>query len=317
MSRSCRTALVADSLVMASADEIRPGSAPDSPLVLVVEDDPTCALVVKRRLELEDFRVLEAGDGREGLRMAREHQPDVIISDWMMPHMDGPSLCEAIREDRVLASSYIIILSNRTERSERIEGLQRGADDYLAKEANHDELVARVQAGLRIRSLQKQLEHRARHDGLTGLMNVEAFHDQIALEIDRARRFGHPLAVIMADLDDFKRINDEAGHSAGDAAIRYAADLLAANSRPQDLTARVGGDEFAVAFIEAGADEARRIMERVVGLLRDEPFRYEGETQRFGMSFGVAELGVDGETAEALLRVADEGLYAMKGAHKR
>jgi diguanylate cyclase (GGDEF)-like protein len=295
----------------------RPGSIPESPLILVVEDDSNCALVVTRRLENESMRVIQARNGREGLRMALEHQPDVIVSDWMMPLMDGPSLCEAIRGERSIASTYVIILSNRTERSERIEGLQRGADDYLAKEANHDELVARVQAGLRLRSLQKELERRARHDGLTGLLNVEAFRDELEIEIERARRFGHPLSVAMADLDDFKRINDEAGHSAGDAAIRHAAQLLSENSRQQDLTARVGGDEFAIAFIEAEAEEARRIMDRVARQLRDEPFRYEGETRSFGMSFGVAQLGRDGNTPSALLRVADEGLYEMKAAGKR
>ena len=101
---------------MSELDPSGPGSDAGAPLVLVVEDDPNCALVVKRRLEMENLRVLEAGDGRQGLAMALEHEPDVIVSDWMMPHMDGPSLCEAIRAERSIASTYVIILSNRTER---------------------------------------------------------------------------------------------------------------------------------------------------------------------------------------------------------
>ncbi|MEZ6196318.1 MAG: diguanylate cyclase [Planctomycetota bacterium] len=282
----------------------------------MVEDDPACALIVRRRLEMEGLRVIEAGDGRRGLELARRHCPDVVVTDWMMPGLDGPSLCEAIRRDDTLAGTYLIILSNRTERSERIEGLQRGADDYLGKEQNHDELAARVQAGLRIRNLQKELVRRARTDSLTGLLNVEALRSGLDGEIERARRFRHPLTVAMIDLDHFKDINDGAGHLAGDSALRHVARIIAECCRCQDLIGRVGGDEFAVVFLETPVEAAEIVMERILVRLRAEPVVFDGASYALGLSFGLAGLRPDTfESSEDLIRRADAGLYAMKAEH--
>ena len=297
------------------ASKTEPVPIPDesAPLVLVVEDDRASAIIVRKRLENDGIRVLTAVDGAMGLQLARQHQPDLIVTDWCMPKLDGPSLCEALRRDPSMATTYIIILSSRTEPAERVEGLRRGADDYLGKDKNHEELVARVQAGLRIRTLQKQLTAQARTDVLTGLINRGHFRERLVEELERSRRYGEVVTLAMIDLDRFKEINDTAGHPAGDAALCFATRLLQEECRNTDLVCRYGGDEFAVLFMNADSQKASSILERIRGMLADNPFQFENELHPFGLSYGLSEVNPDLVVEpDELIRLADEALYVMK-----
>ncbi|MEE9392116.1 MAG: diguanylate cyclase [Planctomycetota bacterium] len=284
-----------------------------APLVLVVEDDRASAIIVRKRLECDGIRVLMAVDGAIGLKLAREHKPDLIVTDWCMPKLDGPSLCEALRRDPAMATTYIIILSSRSEPAERVEGLRRGADDYLGKDKNHEELVARVQAGLRIRALQKQLTAQARTDVLTGLINRGHFRERLVDEIERSRRYGELMSLAMIDLDRFKEINDTAGHPAGDAALCFATRLFQQECRGTDLICRYGGDEFAILFMNADSERASSILERIRAELAENPFEFEDSRYPFGLSYGLSEINPDlSIDPDEIIRLADEALYVMK-----
>ncbi len=280
--------------------------------ILVVEDDPAFSKLMQKRLMAHGYEVLLARDGLEGLEFCRLHRPDLVLSDWMMPKMNGVDLCEEIRKTKGLENTYIILISSKADTGERVRGFDAGADDYLVKNCDPEELQARIRVGLRVRELQKALERQARVDDLTGLWNRAYFYERLSEEIPRVQRYGKPLTVAMIDLDGFKGVNDTFGHLAGDGALVFAAELLMTHSRTVDVVGRYGGDEFVIAFVETDPKTAVVVMERIRKEIADHPFQWEGRTARFGMSFGMADLGPNRATPDLLLRAADEALYEMK-----
>ncbi len=283
-----------------------------APPILVVEDDPAFSKLMQKRLVAQGYEVLLARDGMEGLEFCRRHHPDLVLSDWMMPKMNGVDLCEEIRKTKGLENTYIILISSKADTGERVRGFDAGADDYLVKNCDPEELQARIRVGLRVRELQRELERQARVDDLTGLWNRAYFYERLSEEIPRALRFGKPLTIAMIDLDGFKGVNDTYGHLAGDGALRFAAELLTTHCRAVDIVGRYGGDEFVIAFVETEPQTAVLVMERIRQEIADAPFQWEGETARFGLSFGMADLGPDRSTPDLLLRAADDALYEMK-----
>lgn len=132
-------------------------SASDKAKVLVVEDDVYFRSVLRKRLEAEEFKVMQAGDGREGMKAIVTWEPDVVISDWMMPEVDGLELCQSVKTGLKEAAPYFILLTAKSELSDRLLGLQTGADDYVVKPCDHSEILARVRGGVRIVRLSQQL----------------------------------------------------------------------------------------------------------------------------------------------------------------
>ncbi len=281
--------------------------------VLLVEDDRHVALTMSKRLERRGYEVHVARNGHEGLEKARELEPDVILSDWMMPGMDGMEMCRTIRETPELEGVYIIIISNKHETEERVRGFDEGADDYLAKDCAGEELCARIRAGMRIRRLQRELQRRAQVDGLTELYNRTHLFERLEQELRRAARYREPITACMVDLDDFKDINDRHGHLAGDAALRHVAAVLLANCRETDIVARFGGDEFAILFTNSDEEAARAVVERIVGDIATKRLVYHDQDIPMGLSFGLKEANLDAvPRPDDFIAAADAALYEMK-----
>ncbi|MCB9833483.1 MAG: diguanylate cyclase [Planctomycetes bacterium] len=283
--------------------------------ILIVEDDRHSLITLTKRLERSGYEVHVARDGQEGLELALELNPDVILSDWMMPRMDGITMCRSIRENQALEGVYVIILSNKHETAERVKGIDEGADDYLAKDCAGEELSARIRSGMRIRRLQRELIRRAQVDGLTDLWNRTHLFERLDQELRRSQRYRQPITACMIDMDDFKEINDGLGHLAGDAALRHVARILRHNCRDTDVIARFGGDEFAVIFINAGEETARGVIDRIVHDVEMKDLVYQDRPIRIGLSWGLHEADLDAQPApDAVIAAADHALYQMKRA---
>lgn len=281
--------------------------------ILLVEDDPSFARILTKRLEMNGFEVMHARDGREGLEMAIEKQPDLIITDWMMPRMDGLSMVKEIRRSPALSGVYVVMVSNKADTDEKVQGFDCGADDYLPKDCDNEELLARIRAGMRIRTLQQALIEQARVDQLTLLYNRGHFFDRLEEELRRMGRYEQELTVAMVDVDDFKDINDTYGHLAGDGAIRYVAKVIRECCRDTDVVARYGGDEFAIMFLSADAEHAESVLMRIGAYLESFPYRFDAESIVIRSSFGIAQADRNSLPApDDLVALADERLYEMK-----
>ncbi|HZY02996.1 MAG TPA: diguanylate cyclase [Anaeromyxobacteraceae bacterium] len=299
---------------------VEPGAArpvagtPGRPRVLVVEDEADQRDALAALLET-DYQVATAGDGEEGVRVARADPPDLVLMDLVMPRMDGFAALEALRGDHRTAEVPVIFVSGRGDDVTRVRGLDLGAVDFLAKPFSERELKARIERTLRLARRQTQLRQLAQTDTLTGLPNLRAFRARLVDEVKRAQRYGTPLTCVMGDMDHLKPLNDELGHAAGDRAIAAVADVVRTELRETDFAARYGGDEFVVLLPHTSVSEGRVFAERVCDRLRETTLDAGGKRVVLAASFGVAELADPGdEAAEVMVQRADEALYAAKRA---
>jgi len=287
--------------------------------ILVAEDDPISQRVLQANLLEWGYDVTVASDGGEAWAIMRQAEsPSLVISDWMMPGMDGLTLCRKIRQMERPGYIYFIIL---TAKKGVVEALEAGADDFLTKPFNPEELKCRIRIGERILNLERRILELANTDMLTGLLNRRAFMEKIRQEISRTQREKRPLSLIMADIDHFKRINDAYGHQAGDLVLQRFAEQLTASTRPYDFTGRYGGEEFIVCLPGTGRSGAGSIAERIRRQTEDMEIMLPDESGpiRITASFGTAshEEGprVD---VDLLIKRADEALYrAKRGGRNR
>ncbi len=289
--------------------------------VLVAEDNPIFQSMLKNMLTKWGYAAHMAPNGMEAWEaMQAPGAPRLAVLDWMMPYMDGVEVCRRIRAAAREPYVYVLLLTARTDSQDLIEGMEAGADDYLTKPFNAQELRVRLRAGRRILDLQQQLVEarealrvQATHDALTGLFNRGRVLEILAAEIARSERELRPLSVLMVDLDHFKRINDAHGHQAGDAVLREASRRMSAATRQYDSPGRYGGEEFLIVLPgctrRAGCAQAERIREAFAR----EPFEAGGEPLAVTCSIGVS--GRDTCTAgdsNRLIHEADDALYAAK-----
>ncbi|MHC5539690.1 diguanylate cyclase, partial [Singulisphaera rosea] len=238
--------------------------------ILIAEDDPTAARFLRRALEKIGHEVTVTLDGAEAWDAWLVARPQVLISDWIMPRLDGLELCRTIREESDNAYTYILLLSSKDSREDRLEGLRAGADDFLIKPFDPDELAVRLGIAARILAVHEALARQneklielASLDDLTGLKNRRRFREDLELHFALASRRGHPLSLILLDVDHFKGYNDTFGHQAGDVVLRTVADLLAESTRRPDVVARYGGEEFAILLPSTLGPDAMGVAERV------------------------------------------------------
>ena len=287
--------------------------------VLIADDDPISRRLLEVSLSREGYPVSVAANGAEALRLLEQQDgPRLAVVDWMMPEVDGVDVCRIIRKSAREAYVYIILLTARGHQAEIIQGLEAGADDYVTKPFDLHELKARLRAGMRILELQGQLvvareeaRVQATHDSLTGLLNHAAILGVFEKELMRAAREGTSVVLMMADIDNFKWVNDTHGHPAGDIVLRETARRMLAVVRPYDSIGRYGGEEFVVVApgcdLDAGVKLADRLRESVCAL----PVHAGDVSIPITMSIGVAVARGNARSSQLLL-AADEALYAAK-----
>lgn len=297
---------------------------PRAPRLLVVDDEPAILDLMRRRLEALGCEVTTLTGGSEVVKVVREKLPDLVLLDVMMPDMDGFSVCQALKQDAEIRDIPVVLMTARAEVDSRIRGLELGAHDYVTKPFETAELLARVRAALRVKALQdelretnKLLERLAASDPLTDLPNRRTFDEQIFLAMERSRRTGQSLSVIMLDLDHFKQINDAQGHQVGDEALRGVALILGGRRRVTDLVARYGGEEFVWVLPGAGTDAAIEVAEWLRRTIEESSLETQRGVIRLTISAGVStyDPAAHGRIgSEVLLEAADQALRRAKDA---
>ncbi len=294
--------------------------------ILLAEDDPVTRMLMTRFLKKAGYEVNAVSDGNEALdQMTRRYYP-ILVTDWEMPGMDGIDLCKAVRNLQLDGYVYALLLTARNAKEHIIAGLEAGADDYLIKPVHEPELIARLNTGRRILALEHSLRAANERnrilsitDALTGAFNRRYLMDQLPRELERCRRYGTPLSVIMCDVDHFKQVNDVNGHAAGDDVLQQFATRIQKSIRSMsDWLARLGGEEFLIVLPETDYHGAVMVAEKIRDVVSGSRFMTRGGDVEVTASFGGASTDLLGPDlllkVETLLRTADECLYRSKQA---
>ena len=289
--------------------------------ILVADDDPLYRLLLQRRLSSHGYFVQLVRNGAEALEAAQAtNAARLLVLDWVMPLMQGPEVCRRLRDLGDEPYRYTLLLTSKDRTDDIIEGLAAGADDYLTKPFDFQELMARIHVGTRILELhdrliatQEQLRYHATHDALTGVFSRGALVELLSKEAERARRLRSDFCVLMFDLDNFKQVNDRFGHMTGDVVLCAVAARLVASVRSYDLLGRYGGEEFLVGASSLGAEGPDSYAERLRATISNTPVETPNGPVAVTTSIGVASSQVSGYDVEKLLRKADEALYVAKG----
>ena len=287
--------------------------------VLIADDSAVSRRLLQATLERWDYEVVSAVDGTSAWDFLQQPDaPRLAILDWMMPGFTGVEICHMVREQNAEPYTYIILLTSRNQTEDVVEGMNAGADDYLAKPFNFPELRVRLRAGRRIVELQAELlsarealRQQATHDSLTGVKNRGTIVESLEIEIVRAERTQSALGVIMVDLDMFKLVNDTFGHAAGDAVLRECAGRMRLNIRPYDALGRYGGEEFLLILPGSDCAATNSQAERLRQSLLAKPVEFDGHGIPITGSFGATAF-VSGANVEMLVNTADVALYKAK-----
>ncbi len=270
------------------------------------------------------YEVVSAVNGQEALKVFKERFFPIILTDWGMPEMDGLELCRAIRENPAEGYVFIFLITARDSKKDIIVGLEAGADDYLTKPFDRSELIARLKTALRVLELEKSLKDAYEKirilsitDKLTGCYNRTYMDEYLAKEIARATRYHRPVALVMADIDHFKRVNDTYGHQAGDLILKnFVAAIREGLRKDVDWIARYGGEEFLMVLPETDFENALLSAERLRNTVSKCVTEYEGQVIRITASFGVVGFRPSGKNTgvpyEAIIDQADKALYQAK-----
>lgn len=282
--------------------------------ILVAEDDATSRYILAATLRKLGHEVTAVADGVLALERWESGDFAVVISDWNMPGLSGPDLCRRIRGAPRLSYTHLILLTGLGGKGRYLEGMEAGADDFITKPFEEDQLAARLHVAHRILSLHDRLRLEATQDRMTGVWNRAAIFERLGDELARAGRpSGGDLAVILADLDHFKQVNDTLGHLAGDAVLVEAAHRMRAAVRPYDRIGRYGGEEFLVLVPSCDRDCALRVAERIRACIGGAPIDTGSGPLTITASLGVAiQSGGSRGDASELVAAADAALYRAK-----
>jgi diguanylate cyclase (GGDEF)-like protein len=323
---------------MASAPVLRPEQETKAPerRVLLVEDEPTSRLMTEGVLrKVMGCTVYSADNGRDALALALEVMPQIVITDWLMPVMDGLEFCRALRATDWGQSMYVIMLTGVETEEKIVEAFEAGVDDYVAKPVNIRALNARMRAALHYVKLleawehdraqlksfaaelatsNRRLEHAAMTDLLTGLPNRRAGMDALANAWSASQRTSQPLAALVIDIDHFKTINDRHGHAVGDLVLQAVAKAIHASARKHDCVSRMGGEEFLLICHDADPRAALEAAERLRKMVGTMKLNLEGLEIQTSVSIGVANRETVMKDADDMVQGADKALYAAKHA---
>jgi diguanylate cyclase (GGDEF)-like protein len=296
--------------------------------ILVADDDATSRLIAETAVRSLGHQCQSVADGAQAWDAFRASDPDVVISDSMMPGQTGLQLCRNIRAHVAGSYTYFIMVTSSGALDQIVEGMRAGADDYLVKPLNHDDLHTRLISAARVTSLHEKLSDQrtelqglnvelaeiARLDPLTGLRNRRALDEDLDLLEARVTRYGHRYCMAVLDVDHFKAYNDSFGHQAGDRALQAVAKELSGQSRAGDALYRYGGEEFLCIFPEQSLETGGQAVQRMrIGLERLAIPHPDSSAGVLTLSAGLAVLE-PGDTASAsdVLEGADEALYRAK-----
>lgn len=313
--------------------EERPAAYP-AMRVLLVEDDATARAMVKAVLTgMVGQEVYTAGNGREALALALEVAPRIVVTDWLMPEMDGLELCRALRATDWGQSMYLIMLTGVDDEDGIVNAFEAGVDDYVTKPVNVRALRARMRAALhyvqlleaweRDRAQLKQfaaelaisnrkLAHFALTDLLTGLPNRRAGLERLGQVWSATSRSGLGMAVMMVDIDRFKVVNDSHGHAVGDKVLSEVGRLLQANARKDDHVCRMGGEEFLVICQNCDMKSTLLAAERLRQKVRATTIQAGDAAFQITISIGIACREPAMADMDAMVVAADQALYAAK-----
>ncbi len=291
--------------------------------VLLADDDPVSLRMLEGSLSSWGYQVVSASDGAQAWEILSSVEPPrLAILDWVMPGIDGVDLCKRLRALPTAPYTYVLLLTVRGDKHDLVYAMGAGADDYLAKPFDNDELQVRLQAGKRILELQAELlstrqalQEQVIRDPLTGLFNRAAILDLLAMELAREERAGVPLGVAMADLDHFKVVNDTCGHLVGDGVLRTTAERMKDSVRPYDSLGRYGGEEFLVVLPGCTPPDAVTVAERLRRNVQDCHYDMPACDHPVTVSLGVTSTAVlTSRDPEALIEAADRALYRAKAS---
>jgi two-component system cell cycle response regulator len=289
--------------------------------ILVAEDDPVSRRVLETFLVKWGYDVISVADGVEALQiLERQDAPRLAVLDWMMPGVEGIQICRRVREQTNRPYTYILLLTARSQKEDLLKGLESGADDYLTKPFDAQELRARLHVGQRILDLQdrlirakEELLFQATHDPLTGVANRGVILEAVRREFARQSRERGSFAIVMADLDHFKYVNDKYGHQCGDAVLKEAARRMQNSVRPYDIVGRYGGEEFLIVVPTSDVPSAWGLAERIRKTIANQPITTQAGDVNITATFGVAaSTQARPVDSQALLHLADEALYRAK-----
>jgi diguanylate cyclase (GGDEF)-like protein len=295
--------------------------------ILLIDDSEAQSNQIREALERLGYQVTRAASGMMGLQLARTTSPDLVLLDVVMADIDGFAVCRWLKMNAETREIPVIMLTVRSALADRVEGLNIGADDYLAKPFEDEELEARIFAALRVKAAHAELRERnqqlesmlhsvealASTDPLTGLFNRRRFADVLKREFAVTKRYRNTLSCLLLDLDHFKAINDRFGHDAGDQVLKEVARRITGSLREVDLAARYGGEEFVVLLPHTSKGDARIVAERLLKNVRKQEFNFGGEVLTVTTSIGCAgNSDVASDNAEELVKCADVALYEAK-----
>ena len=289
--------------------------------ILIAEDDPVSRRLLEVFLVKWGFEVVVATNGTDALQfLERMDAPRLAVLDWMMPGLEGVQVCQKLRANTDRPYVYVLLLTARAQKEDLLHGLECGADDYLTKPFDAQELRARLHVGQRVLDLQdrliaisEELLFRATHDNLTGVANRGVILDMVSRERMRQARDGKSFGIVMVDIDHFKYVNDTYGHPIGDIVLQETSKRMAASVRPYDFVGRYGGEEFLIVVPTSDVPGLMGLAERIRKAIESKPVHTEAGEISITASFGVAA-STDSNPLEAaeLLRLADDALYRAK-----
>jgi two-component system, cell cycle response regulator len=288
--------------------------------VLIAEDDPVSRRLLEAILVKWGYDVTVVADGLEALRLLDSADaPRLAVLDWMMPGMEGVQICQRLRERKGRPYVYVLLVTARSLKQDLLQGLELGADDYLTKPFDAQELRARLHVGGRILNLQddllaaqEALKFRATHDSLTGIDNRAAIMEALDREISRQLRDNRPFGIVLADIDHFKNVNDTYGHLSGDDVLRMVAERLRNSTRPYDSVGRLGGEEFLIVAPSSDISGTLALAERIRKDIESQSVLAQSGSIRVTVSLGIAVSFHPPCDVKTLLQLADDALYRAK-----
>lgn len=293
--------------------------------ILLIEDSRAQAKTTIKSLEKSGYEVILARDGASAIRIVKTDPPYLVLLDLLLPDISGLAICRWIKEDDHTKSIPVIMLTGKATLQDKVMGIEAGADDYLAKPCDETELNMKIYAALRTRALQDELREKNQQlslllakvealsitDPLTGLFNRRHLEAVIETEWKKVKRYGHAIACLLVDIDDFKAVNDLYGHSVGDSMLIEISRLLEKCVRETDVIARWGGEEFIAILTHTSADQGIMIAQRILEKVSTYKFS-QIPSRRVTVSIGLAFPGSSLNTYEMLFKEADAALYRAK-----